>query len=80
MFPGSIRRRVSAAHELLLQVELDFDPGARTFADLVPGTSAFADQPFESKILGLFQKLIEVFGETDRLSHRASRIFKSSAS
>jgi hypothetical protein len=43
---------ISADHELLLFVELDFDPCSSAPPGLVPGTAAFSDQAFESHFLG----------------------------
>jgi hypothetical protein len=45
MFPEAFGFGVLADHELLLQVELDLDSRSRSFASLVPGAAAFADQP-----------------------------------
>jgi hypothetical protein len=55
MFPGAVRIRESGYHKLLLQVQLDLDPGTASLANLVSETGAFADQFVEAEILGLYQ-------------------------
>lgn len=51
VFPGSFWIGVAADHELLLQMELDLNPGAGTFTDFVPGTAALGDQPSRPRSL-----------------------------
>jgi hypothetical protein len=44
-----LRLGVSADDELLLQMQLDFDPRSAALSRLIPGTGAFTNQAFESE-------------------------------
>jgi hypothetical protein len=47
MSPRPFRLGISAGHEFLLIVELDFDPCSGAFAGFVTGAATFADQAFK---------------------------------
>ena len=69
MFPEAFGFGVPADHELLLQVELDLDPRSRSFASLVPGAAAFADQPLKSECPDFFQISKHLIDLTSPFNH-----------
>src|ERR1700675_1530652 len=51
MFPGAVRIRESGYHKLLLQVQLDLDPGTASLANLVPEPARLPINPSRPRFL-----------------------------
>jgi hypothetical protein len=71
VFAAALRGRVTADHELLLQGELDFDPGAAAPAGLIGGIWSLGYQAFEVEVARNFKKLFsgsrQLLGKLDVL-------------